>query len=118
MIQSVSCARIPLFSVCFAVACFFLLTRGAQAQRSNNTSQDVEKVTAQAMETPAAPLSTIGRPFYSAVQEWKKDISDRYGIDLALQNTTIWQTAGGSTDPSNAMENTLGLFGTWKIFRS
>jgi hypothetical protein len=89
-------------------------TRAQQAA----PSQDVEQVIGEAEHTPEQPFSIADRPVYDALQKWKKDLSDKSGIHWALEDTVIYQAASGGVDPNAALVNTLGLFGTWKIFRS
>jgi len=90
----------------------------AQAQRGPAApSENVEDVTTEAQRTPEAPLSGIDRPLYRALQESKRELSDRYGFTWALENTTIYQAASGGVDPNDALVNTLGFFSTWRIFR-
>jgi hypothetical protein len=97
-----------------------ILFVGAAVARAQQAapSQDVEQITEEAQRTPEGPLFTIDRPVYDALQAWKKDLSERHGINWALENTTIYQSTSGGVDPNDALVNTLGLFATWKIIRS
>jgi porin len=103
----------------------FWFAASAAAQRSpgpspgrSTPSQDVEEVTAEAQRTPEAPVSTADRPIYDAIQQAKKELYEKYGITFALEDTLIYQHTSGGVNPNDAMVNTLGLFATWKIFRS
>jgi porin len=106
-----------------AVVCF---TSVAQAQTSGGNggsgsqgpSQDVEQVTEEAQKTPPAPAFTIDRPLYRALQDSKKELNEKYGINWAIEDTAIYQAGTGSIDPNDAAVNTFDLFATWKIFRS
>jgi porin len=90
----------------------------ARAQLATATpSEDVEKITLEAQQTPESPLIPIDRPIYRAIQDVKKELNDRFGFTWAIENTTIYQTTSGGIDPNDALVNTLGLFATWKIFR-
>jgi porin len=101
-----------------AVALVLCLTAAAGAQVTPpGPSEDVEQVTGEAQRTPEAPVSTVDRPIYRAIQASKKELSDKYGITWALEDTLIYQAASGGVDPNDAMVNTLGLFATWKIMR-
>jgi porin len=101
-----------------AVALLALATvspaRGDQASPDEN----VEDVTDEASTTPEKPLSTIDRPLYQAVQNVKAELAAKYGLTFAVEDTLIYQGASGGVDPQDAMVNTLGLFASWKIFRS
>ena len=96
----------------------------AQAQTTPGASspsgppEDVEVITAEAQTTPQQPLLQFGRPFYQAIQDFKRDLNEKYGLHFALENTLIYQAASGGVDPSDALVNTLGFFSTWKIIRS
>ena len=90
----------------------------AQAQRApSGPSEDVEQVTAEAQRTPEDPLSGVDRPLYRALQRSKRELSEKYGITWALEDTAIYQITSGGVDPNDALVNTLGLFATWKVFR-
>jgi hypothetical protein len=89
----------------------------AQVGAQSGPSEDVEGVTEEASRGAEMPLSTVDRPVYRAAQESKKQLSERYGIIWALEDTLIYQAASGGVDPNDAMVNTLGLFATWKIIR-
>jgi len=96
-----------------------VLAATPQAQRSGGEpSQDVEQVIGEAEQTPEQPLSTVDRPLYQSLQQSKKDLSTKYGISWAVEDTLIYQAASGGVDPNDAMVNTLGVFATWKIFRA
>jgi len=103
--------------LCAAV--ILLSASGVQAQVGTQSapSEDVERVTEEASRVAEMPLSTVDRPLYRAAQESKKQLSDKYGINWALEDTLIYQAASGGIDPNDAMVNTLGLFATWKIIR-
>lgn len=60
----------------------------------------------------------MGRPIYQALQKTKSELSEKYGISWALEDTVIYQAASGGVDPNDALVNTLGLFATWKVFRA
>ena len=111
-----------LFLCCAVV---FSFAASAAAQRTpgpspgrSTPSEDVEQVTTEARQTPEAPASTADRPIYQAIQQAKKELYEKYGITFALEDTLIYQHTSGGVDPNDAMVNTLGLFATWKIFRS
>ena len=99
---------------------FHSLARAQQsASVSGSTpSEDIEQVTAEAQQMPEAPAFTIDRPLYRALQQSKKELSEKYGITWAIEDTAIYQAASGSVNPNDSMENTLDLFATWKIFRN
>jgi carbohydrate-selective porin OprB len=93
-------------------------TASGSAQRTPpGPAEDVEQVTAEAQRTPQSPILNIDRPLYQALQANKKELSEKYGINWALEDTLIYQATSGGVDPNDAMVNTLGLFATWKIFR-
>lgn len=79
--------------------------------------EDVEKVTGEAERTPERPLIPLDRPFYEGLQGFKRELNEKYGISFALEDTLIYQASSGGVDPNDAMVNTLGFFGTWKIIR-
>jgi porin len=90
----------------------------ARAQQGQSTpSEDVEQVTAEAQRTPRAPLSTVDRPLYRALQQSKRELSEKYGFTWALEDTAIYQVTSGGVDPNDALVNTLGFFATWRVFR-
>lgn len=106
-------------------AVLLVLTASAvHAQTTPGTStptgppEDVEEVTSEARKTPPSPLLPIDRPLYRALQEVKKDLDEKYGINFAIEDTLIYQATSGGVDPNDAMVNTLGFFSTWKIIRS
>lgn len=101
---------VPLTVVLSAIFCQIAAAQGSP-------SEDVEQVTEEAQRIPKAPLSTIDRPLYRATQEFKKNVSEKYGIDFAIEDTAIYQFNSGGVDPNDALVNTLGLFMTWKLFR-
>ena len=104
--------------LCAAMTMCFCATANAQtASPTASPSEDVEQVLDEAMRVREEPLSTIDRPLYRGLQEWKKDLNEQHGINWALENTTIYQRTSGGIDPNDALVNTLGFFGTWKIFR-
>jgi porin len=97
------------------------IANAQQGRQESSPSEDIETIVEQANQFADSPLSGIDRPAYRAVQEWKKELNEKYGINWALEDTLIYQAASsgdGGVDPNDAMVNTLGLFGTWKIFRS
>ncbi len=81
-------------------------------------SEDVEQVTNEALLRPQSPLLDVDRPIYEALQRHKKELSEKYGITWALEDTAIYQATSGGINPNDAMVNTLGFFATWKIFRA
>lgn len=93
---------------------------GASAQTVGRSSpaQNVDEITDEAQTTPAAPALTIDRPLYRALQESKRELSDKFGINWAIEDTLIYQGTSAGIRPRDALVNTLGLFATWKIFRS
>ena len=99
-------AMLPLFG---AVA------RGQNQQSA--PSEDVEQVTGEAQQTPEAPLTGVDRPFYRALQQSKRELSEKYGFTWAVEDTAIYQITSGGVDPNDALVNTLGFFATWKILR-
>lgn len=97
-----------------------LLCGGGVASAQSPTarpSEDVEQVTAEAARTPESPVLTLDRPFYRVLQQSKRELSAKYGINWALEDTAIYQHTTGGFDPDEALVNTLGLFATWKVFR-
>jgi porin len=103
--------------LCTAVILLSASAVQAQTGTQSAPSQDVEHVTEEASRVAEMPLSTVDRPLYRAAQDSKKQLSDKYGINWALEDTLIYQAASGGIDPNDAMVNTLGLFATWKIIR-
>jgi porin len=102
-----------------AATTILLMAAVASAQLTQaSPSEDVEQIIAEAQRVSEAPLSTVDRPLYRAVQDVKKELSEKYGISWALEDTAIYQATSGGVDPNDAMVNTLGLFATWKIFRT
>ena len=89
----------------------------AQDNVPTGPPQDVEEVTEEASRTPEAPLSTFDRPLYRALQRSKRELSEKYGINWALEDTAIYQRTSGGIDANDALVNTLGFFATWKILR-
>jgi porin len=112
--------RNPLrLCIAFALIFPFATLASAQGRQSGQStpSQDVEQITAEAQRTPQQPLLTIDRPLYQALQQNKKELNEKYGINWALEDTLIYQATSGGVTPNDAMVNTLGLFATWKIIR-
>src|SRR5688500_17281243 len=104
--------------VVLCAAAVLSFAAAARAQRAPpGPSEDVEEVVAEAGRATEAPLAPADRPLYDALQRSKRDLSARYGIHWAVENTTIYQAASGGVDPNDALVNTLGLFATWKVFR-
>jgi len=103
----------------FSLAVLILFTSTiAQAQQvPAGPSEDVEQVTAESETPRQTPLTTLDRPIYRATQDLKKELSSKYGIHFALEDTAIYQITSGVVEENQAMVNTLGLFATWKIFR-
>jgi porin len=109
--------RSLLIATCIATilsTCAISLGQG----KLNDPNEDIEVVVAEAQTTPQKPVSIIDRPIYSAVQDAKAQLLEKYGFSFAIEDTLIYQGASGGVDPQDAMVNTLGLFATWKIFRS
>jgi carbohydrate-selective porin OprB len=79
--------------------------------------ENVEEIVNEAAQTPQKPLVPIDLPLYSAVQSAKKNLSDKYGLDLALSYKTIYQVTSGGIENNQAEEGTLGLFALWKFVR-
>ncbi len=69
-------------------------------------------------KTEPQPFLVVDRPLYQAIQDAKKELNDKFGINFAIEDTLIYQATSGGVDPNDAMVNTLGLFATWKIYRS
>jgi len=107
----------PSRLLCAAIIASCCATAAAQSQTAG-PSRDVEQVVEEASRTPEAPLSTMDRPIYQGLQQWKRELDEKHGINWALEDTLIYQAASGGVDPNDAMVNTLGLFATWKIFRN
>lgn len=103
-------SRLPL-------AALVALSCAPAAAQTAAPSRDVEETVAEAERTPEAPLSTADRPVYRAIQNSKRVLSEKYGVSWALEDTLIYQAAGGGVDPNDAMVNTLGFYATWKILR-
>src|SRR5690349_1433221 len=99
--------------LCAAVILLSLSNVQAQTGTQSAPSEDVERVTEEASRVAEMPLSTVDRPLYRAAQDSKKQLSDKYGVNWALEDTLIYQAASGGIDPNDAMVNTLGLFATW-----
>jgi hypothetical protein len=91
----------------------------AQAQHApSGPPEDVETVIGESETEPQQAFSIADRPIYRAIQNIKKDLNDKFGINFALEDTMIYQHTSGGVDPNDAMVNTLGLFMTWKLYRS
>jgi hypothetical protein len=99
-------------------AAIMLIGTVAGAQSPPGPSQDVEQITEEAQKEPEQPATIVDRPFYRSLQDFKKGLSQKYGVDWALEDTVIYQATSGGIDPNDAMVNTLGLFATWKIIRA
>ena len=110
-------SRLPVLLVGAAAATMFSVTVARAQGTPAAPSQDVEKITEEASQTPESPFTIADRPLYRAIQDVKKELSAKYGFNFAVEDTLIYQTASGGVDPNDAMVNTLGLFATWKIFR-
>ena len=80
-------------------------------------SEDVEQITAEAQRMAERPILTLDRPLYRATQEIKRELSSKYGVNLALEYTAIYQVTSGGVRANDAVVNTVGLFATWKVFR-
>jgi porin len=106
----------PSLRLGLAVILSFATIASAQG-RPAAPSEDVEQITREAQRTAESPFSKVDRPVYQALQESKKELSEKYGINWALEDTLIYQAAAGGIHPNDAMVNTLGLFATWKIIR-
>jgi porin len=100
------------------VAVMLALGTIVNAQTESGPAEDVEQITTEAQRAPDEPLTTLDRPIYRPLQDWKRELAEKYGIAFALENTTIYQTTSGGIRANDAIVNTLGLFATWKIFRS
>src|SRR5688500_13398691 len=107
--------RSPLPCVLTIMACCAAVAAQGQTE---GPARDVEQVVEEASRTPEAPLSTVDRPIYRGLQEWKRELNEKHGINWALEDTLVYQAASGGVDPNDAMVNTLGLFATWKLFRN
>jgi len=107
-----------LLCAAMIMSCCAAAVATGQQQQTASPSRDVEGVISEAEHVRQQPLSTIDRPIYRGLQEWKRDLNEKHGINWALEDTLIYQAASGGVDPNDAMVNTLGFFGTWKIFRS
>lgn len=107
-------ARLHLLGLC-AILSFAVLARAQDTPAG--PAEDVQQITDEAQEPHEPPLTTIDRPVYRATQDFKKELSSKYGISLALEDTAIYLAISGGVDANDAMVNTLGLFATWKIFR-
>ena len=93
--------------------------RLVQAQSAEtDPSQDVETVIGESETEPQQAFSIVDRPIYRAIQNVKKELNDKFGINFAVEDTLIYQHTSGGVDPDNAMVNTVGLFISWKLYRS
>src|SRR3954465_6039594 len=100
-------------------AAIVLLSGVVEAQRApTGPPEDPEQVIGEANKEPQAPFSIADRPIYKWVQQTKKELNDKFGINFAIEDTAIYQAASGGVHPNDAMVNTLSLFATWKIYRS
>src|SRR5689334_10981752 len=96
-----------------------LLNPMARAQQSpSSPPEDPEQVIREAEQTPEIPFSIADRPVYQGLQQIKKELTDKFGISFAIEDTLIYQAASGGVKPNDAMVNTLSLFARWKIYRS
>src|SRR3954470_15097768 len=76
----------PSLKIGLAVAAMLAFAAIAGAQTTPpGPAEDVEQVTGEAQRTPEAPVSTIDRPIYRAIQESKRELSEKYGITWALE---------------------------------
>ncbi len=80
--------------------------------------EDVEQVITESEAKPQAALASTDQSVYRAIQQTKKELSDKYGLHFAIEDTLIYQAASGGVDPNDAMVNSVGLFITWKLYRS
>jgi Carbohydrate-selective porin, OprB family len=87
-------------------------------QAPTGPSEDVDTVINESETEPQQSFSIADRPIYHAIQDAKKDLNDKFGINFAIEDTLIYQHTSGGVDPDNAMVNTVGLFITWKLYRS
>lgn len=87
------------------------------AAQTASPSRDVEQTLAEAERARQAPLTPIDRPLYRAMRDARQEMSEKYGISWAIEDTLIYQAASGGVDPNDALVNTLGVYATWKIFR-
>lgn len=101
-----------------AVAIMLMGTTAIAQQTGSNPSEDPEQVVEEAKQTPQAPFSIADRPIYQGIQQIKKELNDKFGLNFAIEDTLIYQVASGGVEPNDAMVNTLSLFATWKVYRS
>jgi len=80
-------------------------------------AEDVDEIINETRQEPQQPFSIADRPIYRGIQDAKKQLSDKFGITFAIEDTLIYQATSGGVDPNDAMVNTLSFFATWKIFR-
>src|SRR5213078_130376 len=101
-----------------SAAAILLFGTVAHAQRvPTGPPEDPEQVIGETKQEPQEPFSIADRPIYRWIQQTKRELNDKFGINFAIEDTLIYQAASGGVEPNDAMVNTLGLFATWKIFR-
>src|SRR5262245_1803372 len=83
-----SMARIAL-----VVAALVLLSGTIAAGQKTPTGppQDVEQVVGEASTEPQQPFSFVDRPVYRALQDIKKELNEKFGINFAIEDTLIYQ---------------------------
>jgi porin len=82
-----------------------------------NPQESPEEVVKEA-EIPTKDAATdFDLSLYTDWQNIKQNISQKTGIDFALEFTAIYQQTTGGIPANYAMVDTTGLFATWAIFR-
>jgi hypothetical protein len=92
------------------------LTRG-QASPPDSNPENIEDVTAESEVQTQKPLLTIERPFYNALQAKKQQWKEKYGLELAVAYTTIYQITSGGIDHNSAAASTFSIYSLWKFIR-
>lgn len=89
----------------------------AQTPAPESTGENVEDVVNEAAKGPMKPAVSLDRPFYNAVQQTKKEMREKIGLEWALSYTAIGQLTSGGFDANAAAEATTNFFALWKPIR-
>lgn len=90
---------------------------GLGAERREASAVNVEDTTTEAAQRPAEPLFPLDRTVYKWLQAAKQDLREHYGLEWALEYTSIYQATSGGFDAHDAAEGTLGFSSIWRIVR-
>lgn len=90
---------------------------GQEARTDTSTGEGVEATTQEATLPRRDALSDVDLNPYRSWQKIKEDLSKSVGVDFALEFSSIYQQTSGGIEHNSALEDTLGLYATWAIFR-